>query len=98
MQAPKTRKDEPDRRGPLLILAAALVLAAVAVIVENGKFTQRQAFSAFGPPEFQAEMAKRRERLGPNRPDVIVGCPLCNVIPPPAKPTAATAKPGQQQN
>ena len=30
MQAPKTRKDEPDRRGPLLILAAALVLAAVA--------------------------------------------------------------------
>jgi hypothetical protein len=47
--------------------------------------------------EFQAEMARRRERLGPNRPDVIVGCPLCNVIPPPAKPTAATAKPGQQQ-
>lgn len=38
--------------------------------------------------EFQQEMAKRRERLGPNRPDVIVGCPLCNVIPPPAKPTA----------
>ena len=47
--------------------------------------------------EFQAEMAKRREQLGPNRPDVIVGCPLCNVIPPPATPTAATAKPGQQQ-
>ncbi len=46
--------------------------------------------------EFQAEMAKRRERLGPNRPDVIVGCPLCNVIPPPATPPA-TAKPGQQQ-
>jgi mono/diheme cytochrome c family protein len=46
--------------------------------------------------EFQAEMAKRRERLGPNRPDVIVGCPLCNVIPPPATP-ATTAKPGQQQ-
>ena len=46
--------------------------------------------------EFQEEMAKRRERLGPNRPDVIVGCPLCNVIPPPATP-AATAKPGQQQ-
>jgi hypothetical protein len=39
--------------------------------------------------EFQEEMAKRRERLGPNRPDVIIGCPLCNVIPPPAKPTAA---------
>jgi hypothetical protein len=47
--------------------------------------------------EFQAEMAQRRERLGPNRPDVIVGCPLCNVIPPPAKPTTQTAKPGQQQ-
>ncbi|HJV29025.1 MAG TPA: DUF3105 domain-containing protein [Gaiellaceae bacterium] len=30
MQAPKARKDERDRRGPLLILAAALVLAAVA--------------------------------------------------------------------
>jgi hypothetical protein len=45
--------------------------------------------------EFQAEMAKRREALGPNRPDVIIGCPLCNVVPPPA--AAATAKPGQQQ-
>jgi len=43
--------------------------------------------------EFQDEMARRRERLGPNRPDVILGCPLCNVIPPMAKPTAA----GQQQ-
>jgi mono/diheme cytochrome c family protein len=38
--------------------------------------------------EFQQEMAERRKRLGPNRPDVIIGCPLCNVIPPPAKPTA----------
>ncbi len=46
--------------------------------------------------EFQQEMAERRRKLGPNRPDVIVGCPLCNVIPPPAKPTT-TAKPGQQQ-
>ncbi|MFM8534302.1 MAG: c-type cytochrome [Acidimicrobiia bacterium] len=45
--------------------------------------------------EFQDEMAKRREKLGANRPDVIIGCPLCNVIPPPAtaKPTAS----GQQQ-
>lgn len=42
--------------------------------------------------EFQEEMAKRRARLGPDRPDVIIGCPLCNVIPPPAKPTEA-AKP-----
>jgi hypothetical protein len=47
--------------------------------------------------EFQQEMAKRREKLGPNRPDVIIGCPLCNVIPPPAKPTAPTAKPAGQQ-
>jgi hypothetical protein len=47
--------------------------------------------------EFQTEMAKRRERLGPNRPDVIVGCPLCNVIPPPATAATPTAKPGQQQ-
>jgi hypothetical protein len=38
--------------------------------------------------EFQQEMAERRRKLGPNRPDVIIGCPLCNVIPPPAKPTA----------
>jgi len=33
--------------------------------------------------EFQQEMADRRAKLGPNRPDVIIGCPLCNVIPPP---------------
>ena len=38
--------------------------------------------------EFQQEMAERRRKLGANRPDVIIGCPLCNVIPPPAKPTA----------
>jgi hypothetical protein len=38
--------------------------------------------------EFQQEMAERRKKLGPNRPDVIIGCPLCNVTPPPAKPTA----------
>ena len=47
--------------------------------------------------EFQAEMAKRREALGPNRPDVIIGCPLCNVIPPPKAATTPAAKPGQQQ-
>ncbi len=38
--------------------------------------------------QFQQEMAERRRKLGANRPDVIIGCPLCNVIPPPAKPTA----------
>ena len=42
--------------------------------------------------QFQDEMAKRREKLGANRPDVIIGCPLCNVIPPP-KATATAAKP-----
>lgn len=28
-------------------------------IVENGKFTNQQGFSAFGPPEFQEEMAQK---------------------------------------
>jgi hypothetical protein len=46
--------------------------------------------------QFQEEMEARRKALGPNRPDVVLGCPLCNVIPPPKR-TAATAKPGQQQ-
>jgi len=27
--------------------------------VQDGKFTNRQAFAAFGPPEFQAEMAQK---------------------------------------
>ena len=38
--------------------------------------------------EFQQEMAERRRKLGANRPDVVIGCPLCNVTPPPAEPTA----------
>ena len=38
--------------------------------------------------EFQQEMAERRRKLGANRPDVVIGCPRCNVTPPPAKPTA----------
>jgi hypothetical protein len=46
--------------------------------------------------QFQDEMAARRKKRGANRPDVIIGCPLCNVIPP-AVPTTTTAKPGQQQ-
>jgi len=28
-------------------------------VVENGKFTNQQQFAAFGPAEFQAEMAER---------------------------------------
>ena len=31
-------------------------------IVENGRFTTQQAFSAFGPPEFQLEMAEKAAR------------------------------------
>src|SRR5438093_1575174 len=41
--------------------------------------------------QFQEEMAKRRERLHLTKNDVVIGCPLCNVIPP-----AAPAKTGQQ--
>ena len=31
-------------------------------IVENGKFTNQQGFSAYGPPEFQIEMAEKAAR------------------------------------
>ena len=31
-------------------------------IVENGAYTKEQAVSAFGPPEFQREMAERSAR------------------------------------
>jgi hypothetical protein len=41
--------------------------------------------------QFQQEMEQRRQKFGRNRPDVLIGCPLCNVVPPPPKPT--TAKP-----
>jgi hypothetical protein len=34
-------------------------------------------------------MAKRRERLHLTKNDVVIGCPLCLVIPPPAMKTAA---------
>jgi hypothetical protein len=43
--------------------------------------------------QFQDEMEARRKALGPNRPDVIIGCPLCNTIPQPK--ATATAKPQQ---
>ncbi len=45
--------------------------------------------------QFRAEMAKRREKLRLTRNSVVIGCPLCNVEPPPL-PAAATA-PRQQQ-
>ncbi len=35
--------------------------------------------------QFQEEMAKRRERLHLTKNDVVIGCPLCLVAPPPAK-------------
>jgi hypothetical protein len=38
--------------------------------------------------QFQEEMAKRREKLKLTRNDVLIGCPLCNV-PPPPRATAA---------
>ena len=44
---------------------------------------------ALSDEQFEQEMAERRKKLGPSRPDVIIGCPLCNVIPPPAKPATA---------
>lgn len=44
--------------------------------------------------QFQAEMAARREKLKLTRNSVVLGCPLCNVIPP--TPTAATAPRPQQ--
>ena len=31
-------------------------------IVENGRFTNRQAVSAYGPPAFQREILERQER------------------------------------
>jgi hypothetical protein len=37
--------------------------------------------------QFQAEMAHRREKLHLTRNDVVIGCPLCAIIPPPATKT-----------
>jgi hypothetical protein len=44
--------------------------------------------------QFQEEMAKRRERLHLTKNDVVIGCPLCLVIPP-AQPAKATGAPQQ---
>ncbi len=38
--------------------------------------------------QFKAEMAARREKLKLTRNSVVIGCPLCNVEPPPASATA----------
>ena len=45
--------------------------------------------------QFQAEMAARREKLKLTRNSVVIGCPLCNVIP--AAPATSTAPRRQQQ-
>jgi hypothetical protein len=45
--------------------------------------------------QFAAEMAKRREKLHLTRNDVVIGCPLCNVIPQGA--TRSTSQNQQQQ-
>lgn len=42
--------------------------------------------------QFRDEMAKRREKLKLTRNSVVIGCPLCNILPPPA-----AAAPRQQQ-
>jgi hypothetical protein len=42
--------------------------------------------------QFRAEMAARREKLKLTRNSVVIGCPLCNIIPP-----APAATPRQQQ-
>ena len=44
--------------------------------------------------QFQAEMARRREKMKQNQQDVIIGCPLCNVPPRPTpSPTTTTTAP-----
>jgi hypothetical protein len=45
--------------------------------------------------QFADEMAKRREKLHLTRNDVVIGCPLCAIVPPPA--TKATQQQQQQQ-
>jgi len=45
--------------------------------------------------QFADEMAKRRERLHLTRNDVVIGCPLCAIVPPPA--TKATQQQQQEQ-
>jgi hypothetical protein len=49
--------------------------------------------------QFQAEMAKRREKMKQNQQDVFIGCPLCNVPPRPTPTTTTTTStpPGAQR-
>jgi len=45
--------------------------------------------------QFQAEMAKRREKFHLGRNDNVIGCPLCTVVPPAAG--RGTSQQQQQQ-
>jgi hypothetical protein len=47
--------------------------------------------------QFQAEMAKRRERLQLTRNSVVIGCPLCNIPPPPGSAPRNSQQQNQQQ-
>jgi len=46
---------------------------------------------ALSDEEFQREMAQRREHLKLTKNDVVIGCPLCLIGPPPAPATADQA-------
>jgi hypothetical protein len=44
--------------------------------------------------QFEAEMAKRRQKFNLTRNDVVIGCPLCTVTAPTSRPTANTGAQG----
>jgi hypothetical protein len=44
---------------------------------------------ALSDEQFQEEMAKRRDELRLTKNDNVIGCPLCLVVPPPARPAPA---------
>jgi mono/diheme cytochrome c family protein len=44
---------------------------------------------SLGDEQFEAEMAKRRQKLNLTRNDVVIGCPLCTITAPPATAPAA---------
>jgi hypothetical protein len=43
--------------------------------------------------QFQAELARRREKLGLKGGETVIGCPLCGATPPPAKTAAGNPQP-----
>jgi len=52
---------------------------------------------ALSDEQFQEEMARRRDVLKMKRNDTVIGCPLCNVTPPPARGTAQQQQQNEQQ-